>query len=569
MKVEQLNFNEIPFIVPTEKRLVNKLESLVQDLKECGSERTASFAIKHWNKYMEELETQMVFIMIKYSLDTQNKRNKEAQDRINVLSPLVSKYRNEYMKILAKARYRKALEEKYGKYLFKMYDNSLKAFDPKIMEDLVKENQLSSKYDEIMGGAKIEFRGQTLNTSQLGKFMQDKDQEVRREAAIAFDKWLGEHEQEIGDIYSQLVTLRDGMAKKLGFKNFVDLGYIRMGRTDYDAKKVKKYRAQVGETVVPVCEKLYKQQAKALGIKNPQYYDYNVRFASGNPHPIGDEKVLVNAAKEMYSSMSSETKDFFNLMMKNELMDLTARAGKAPGGFCATLPLYQEPFIFSNFNGTQGDVDVLTHEGGHAFQAYLCTGIKVPEYREATMESCEIHSMSMEFFAWPYMEKFFGEDADKYRYGHLCGAIEFLPYGISVDEFQHWVYEHPNATHEERCKVWREIENKYTPHKKYDECPTLNKGTYWLRQGHIFGAPFYYIDYTLAQVVAFQFLVEDRKNHASAWKKYLKLCKCGGKYPFVELLEHNHLHNPFEDGTVAKVMSKLTKILKEFDASKF
>ena len=569
MKTESLKFSEIPFIVPTEKRLVNKLESLVNDLKECGSARTASLAIKHWNKYMEELYTQLSFIYVKYSLETQNKKYKDAQNRVDELIPLISKYDNEFKKILVKARYRKDLEAQYGKYLFKMYDNSLKAFDPKIMKDLEEENKLTSKYDEIMGGAQIEFRGETLNLSQLGKYMQDKDQETRREAAKAMDKWLGEHEKDIADIYTQLVILRDGMAKKLGFKNFVDLGYIRMGRTDYNAKMVKQYRAQIAESVVPVAQKLYKQQMKSLGIKNPQYYDYNVQFASGNALPAGDPKYLVECAKHMYSKLSPQSKEFFEFMLDHELMDLEAKPGKAPGGYCTTLALYKEPFIFSNFNGTEGDVSVLTHEGGHAFQAYLCFDIKVPEYREATMESCEIHSMSMEFFAWPYLDEFFGKDAQKARYSHLADAIEFLPYGISVDEFQHWVYEHPNATHEERCAIWKDIENRYTPHKKYDELPTLNKGTYWMRQGHIFGSPFYYIDYTLAQVVAFQFLIEDRKNHERAWKKYFKLCKCGGRYPFTELLEHNHVKNPFEDGVIDSIMSKLTKILKEFDTSKF
>ncbi len=564
-----MKFSEYPFIVPTEKRLINKLESLVQDLRECGSVRTANLAVKHWNKYMEELSTELSIIMVKYTLDTTNKRYREAQERVDELTPIISKYTNDYMRILAKAKYRKELEKLYGKYLFKMYDNSLKAFDPIIMKDLEEENKLTSKYDQVMGGAMIDFRGEKLNLSQLGKYMSDVDRETRKEAAMAMDKWLGEHENEIADIYSQLVKVRNGMAKKLGFKNFVDLGYIRMGRTDYNAKMVKKYRAQIAESVVPLAQKLYKQQMKSIGVKDPQYYDYNLKFLSGNAKPAGDEKYLVGVAKDMYSHLSSESKEFFDFMTKYELMDLSARAGKAPGGYCTNFPLYQSPFIFSNFNGTQGDVDVLTHEGGHAFQAYLCFGIKIPEYREATMESCEIHSMSMEFFAWPYYEKFFKEDANKARYAHLVDAIEFLPYGISVDEFQHWVYEHPEASHEERCKVWKEIESRYTPHKVYDECPTLNKGTYWMRQGHIFSTPFYYIDYTLAQVVAFQFLVEDRKDHAKAWKKYFKLCKCGGKYPFVELLEKNHLHNPFEDGTIEKVMSKLTKILKEFDTSKF
>ena len=570
MKEEKsLKFSELPFIVPTEKRMRNKFEGLIKDLKECGSARTAALVIKHFNKYMDELSTQGSIIYVKYACDTTKLAYKKAQERLDELSPIISQYYTEFIKVLAKAKYRKELEAQYGKFLFKKFDMSLKAFDEKIVPDMIQQNKLTSKYDEIMGGTQIDFRGEKLNLSQLGKYTQSSDRDTRREAAQALDGWLKAHDEELGNLYSELVLLRDGMAKKLGFKNFVELGYMNMGRTDYNAKMVKGYREQIVTEVVPVCQKLYKTQMKLLGIKNPQYYDYNLSFASGNPVPAGDANFILNTAHEMYSKMSKETKEYFDAMVDREMMDLEARKGKAPGGFCTTFDDYNTPFIFSNFNGTSGDVDVLTHEGGHGFQMYLCAGIKIPEYRNPTMEEAEIHSMSMEFFAWPYADKFFGKDGDKYRYSHLVDAIEFLPYGITVDEFQHWVYEHPKATHEERCAEWKRIESRNLPHRQFDDCPTLNAGRWWLRQGHIFTSPFYYIDYTLAQVCAFQFLIEDRKSHDKAWKKYVKLCKCGGKYPFVELLEKNHVKNPFEEGTIHKIMGGLNKILKEFTPEKY
>ena len=565
MKVEPIKFSQYPFIVPTEKRTVNKLEKLLAEIKECGSINTAATAIKHWNKYMDELETQGSIIYVRYTLDSTNPRNKKAMAVLDEFGPLLSKYQVEYGKVLAKARYRKDLEAKYGKYLLKQIDISLKAFDEKIIQESIEENKLSTRYSEILGGAQIPFRGEVLNLSQIGKYTQDLDRDTRREAAQALDKWLGEHDEELGQIYSDLVKVRNEKAKKLGFKNFVELGYLEMGRTDYTAKEVKKYREQLYQSVVPACQKLYKQQMKNLGIKNPQFYDYNVSFKSGNPVPAGDEKYLVGVANKMYHALGKESGEFFDFMVKYELLDLSARPGKVPGGYCTDFPLYKSPFIFSNFNGTAGDVDVLTHEGGHAFQAYLCADFKVPQYRQAGMEACEIHSMSMEFFAYPYAEGFFGKDAKKYLYHHLSGALEFLPYGACVDEFQHYVYEHPTATHADRCAKWKELEEKYTPHKTYDECPNLNRGIWWLRQSHIFKRPFYYIDYTLAQVVAFQFFLEDQKNHEKAWKHYLKYTKMGGKYPFTELLERAHLRNPFEDGTVDKAVKGVVKYLKEFE----
>ena len=568
MKKQPIKFSEYPFIVPNEKQVIKKMAKFVEDLRACNDAPSALKVIKRIDNYTEDLGTEMCIIYVLYSCYTDNEEYKAAQDKIDELSPVMSKYANEMSKILVAAPYRPELEKKLGSFLFKKYENSLKAFDEKIIPELIKENKLSSEYDMIVGGAQIEFRGQTLNLSQLGKYAQDKDRQTRKEASQAMDKWVGENEAKIGQIYDDLVHIRTEIAHKLGYKTFTELGYIRMGRTDYNADMVKVYRDQIARDVVPLCNKLYKLQMKNLGIRKPQAYDYNLMFANGNPTPAGNREYLVNEAHKMYSDLGPESKEFFEFMMKYELMDLEARKGKAPGGYQISFDAYGSPFIFSNFNGTSGDVNVLTHEGGHAFQCYLSGGIKIPEYRQPTMESCEIHSMSMEFFAWPYMEGFFGKDAEKYKYSHLADSIEFLPYGATIDEFQHWVYENPDATHEQRCAFFHELEQKYSPQKKYDDCPTLAKGTYWLRQSHVFGSPFYYIDYTLAQVVAFQFAIENMKNHEKAWKKYIKLCKCGGKYPFLELLEKNHLRNPFIEGNIKKVIRPLEKVLKGFDTSK-
>ena len=562
MKHVELKFADYPFVVPNAKTIGKKLQGIIDELAKAQDFKSALPLIKKWNKAMTDIYTNFSVIYVKYSCDTENEKYVKAQEKCDEISPIISNYATQFSKILTKAPYRPELEKKFGSYLLKMYDNQLKVFDEKIIPDLVEENKLSSEYDRLRGSAQIEFRGGKYNLSQMGKFISDKDRATRKEAAIASDKWWGENEQKFAELYDKLVHLRDKIAKELGYKNFVELGYLRLGRLDYTSKEVEGYRKQISDEVVPLAQKLYKEQIKRLKVRNPQYYDYTLVFASGNPTPAGDEKYLVDQAYKMYSSLGKEGEEFFSYMTRNGLMDLSARKGKAPGGYCTTFDKYAAPFIFSNFNGTDGDVNVLTHEGGHAFQAYLSSAITVPEYRSPTLEACEIHSMSMEFFAYPYLEGFFGKDAEKYKYSHITDAIKFLPYGITIDEFQHWVYENPNATHEERCAKYRKIESKYTPHKKYDDCPTLKKGAWWLKQGHVFGSPFYYIDYTLAQVVAFQFAADMNKNHDRAWKKYVKLCKFGGKAPFQALLKANNLRNPFEPGNVKKAIAPLKRLLK-------
>ncbi len=565
-----MKFEEFQLRVPQLKKVEKKLNGFIDNLSKAQSASEALNVIKKFNKYSDNLFSDATVVSINYSLDTKNLVYAKAQDIMDEISPYISNLYDKWNKIISKLPYRDELEKKLGHYYFQMIDNQLRTFDEKIIPELVEENKLISQYDKILGSAQIEFNGETLNLSQIGKYTTDSNREVRRAAYIALDNWMGEHEEEIGNIYDRLVHLRDTIAKKLGFKNFIELSYLRLGRCDYNAQDVALYREQIAREVVPICQKLYKRQAKRLNMKQSKMatYDYNISFLTGNPKPAGDHDYLVLKAKEMYEDMSKESNEFINFMLDNHLMDLKARDGKAPGGYETYMAKYGSPFIFANFNGTADDVATLTHEVGHAFQAYLSRNIKIPEYRNPTLEACEIHSMSMEFFAHKYMESFFKEDMNKYLYSHIEGAIEFLPYGISIDEFQHWVYENPNATHMERCAKFKEIESRYTPHKNYIDAPTFGHGAYWIRQAHVFSTPFYYIDYTIAQVCAFQFLGEMNKNREKAWQKYVKLCKFGGQLPLVGLLKKNHLRNPMEEGNVKKAIAPAVKILNSIDDSK-
>ena len=572
MKNLDIKFEDIPIKKLSYKSTEKKLVSFIEQLKAATDFKSGLKVIKAFDRYMSKFSTNITVISIRHSLNTTDEKIAKYQDQVDEMMPVIGNLINMWNKVLLKVPFRAELEKKFTPYYFQMIENSLKSFDEKIIPELIEINKLSSAYDRILGSAQIEYKGKTYNISQMGKFAKSKVREERKEASIKIDEYFQAHEKEIGDIYGKLVLLRDQAAKKLGFKNFVELGYLSLGRVDYDEKMVAKYREQIAKEVVPLAQKLCKTQAKRIGIplKKMYSYDYNLMFLSGNPEPIGDTKYLVDSATKMYHEMSAESGEFFDFMKEHHLLDLEARPGKQPGGYMTFLDEYKFPFIFSNFNGTAGDVDVLTHEVGHAFQGYLSRNIKPSDFRQATMETSEIHSMSMEFFAWPWMNLFFDKEADKYRYAHLVDAIQFLPYGITIDEFQHWVYNHPTATHEERCAAYQEIERRYTPHKVYpDEMKAAKHGAWWMRQSHIFGAPFYYIDYTLAQVCAFQFLVEMDKNQPKAWKKYVKLCKCGGRYPYCTTLAKNHLRNPFEEGNVAKVIRPLKKILNRFDESKF
>ncbi len=559
IKVGKLNLDKIK----------STLLPLIEEFKNANSFEEQDKLFKKINKEVDNIQTDASIIYVRYTINTQDKKYKKLQEKLDEISPYISQIGNEFNKAMIESEFRSDFENKYGTHLFKMIETSMKCFDEKIIPELQEINKLTSEYTSLIASAQIEYNGEKYTLAQLAKFSDSLDRNVRKEVALLSSKFFEDNDKKIGDIYDKLVKLRTQMAKKLGFESFIELGYYSLGRTDYNAEMVEEYRNQIKKDLVPFSKKLFFRQAKRIKIKNPQYYDYAINFLSGNAKPNGNKEFMINQAKKMYQELSKETDFFFNFMVENELMDLEAKPGKAPGGYMTYFPKYKAPFIFSNFNGTSGDVDVLTHEFGHAFQGYMSRNIEVPDYRSPTLEACEMHSMSMEFLTYPWMNLFFGENEEKYRYSHLVDAICFIPYGATVDEFQHWVYAHPEATHEERCKIYKEIEEQYLPHKKYDDVEIYQKGRFWMKQRHIIESPFYYIDYTLAQVVAFQFFNEDNKNHEKAWKKYVKLCKLGGKYPFTELLDKAHINNPFVDGTIKKTIKPLKKYLDNIDDMKY
>lgn len=559
-----MKFNEYQYERPdleTFKREMEELLSLI------GTDKDPSIeieAIQKVFKLQDYIDSMMQLVGIRNSLDTKDAFYEEEQSFLDENSPHIQEMNQKFINKLLESSNRKALEDEFGTYIFDKYEVAKRTFKKEIIPDLQQENKLSTAYSKLLAGAEIEFDGGTYNLSQMTPFTQHKDRDIRHRAQLAVSAWFETEENEIDRIYDEMVKVRHNIAKTLGYDNFVRLAYDRLGRTDYGAKEVKKYREQIYEEVVPYVSELVKRKGKRLGIEELKSYDLALSFLSGNPTPKGDRAWQVNHAKDMYEAMSKETSDFFNFMLDHELLELDAKPGKQGGGYCTFIPEYDSPFIFANFNGTSHDVDVLTHEAGHAFQIFQSKNL-LPEYRWPGYEGAEIHSMSMEFLAWPWIDKFFEEDTEKYKFNHLAGAISFLPYGVAVDEFQHGIYEQPNLSKEERKSLWRSIEKKYLPFKDYDDDTFLEKGTFWYRQGHIFGAPFYYIDYTLAQVVAFQYWVQSHDDYEKAFSKYLDLCKLGGSKGFLDLLKSADLKNPFIDGTIKETLIPLKEYLDSID----
>lgn len=554
-------FTHLHYERPDLDSLLAQIEERRVALEQAGS---AAEQYDHWqeiNALSADWHTAETLAHIRHSINSLDPFYKEEQDFYDAVSPRVQEIKVKLYRTLLGSPFRAELEETVGDHVFRMAELELKTFSPEVMDLLAQENRLVSEYNALRAAAQIEFRGQKLTLAQITPYTQDADPGVRREAIQKSTAFYAENLEAFDRIFDELVKLRTEIAHRLGYENYLALGYARMGRLDYGPKDVAGYREAVLKYIVPVAKKLRQRQAKRIGVKTLNFYDEGYEYPTGNPKPIGTEQEMLKHAQKMYHELAPEAGEFFDFMLEHELMDLQARTGKRGGGYCTFLINYRAPFIFSNFNGTAHDVEVLTHEAGHAFQVYRSRNAILPEYIWPTMESAEIHSMSMEFLTWPWMKPFFGESTQRFYFSHLAQSLNFIPYGCLVDHFQEEVYTHPELTPAERRQTWRRLEKKYLPHRRYEDLTVLEEGAFWFRQLHIYNMPLYYIDYTLAQVCAFQFWKLSRENRQQAWQQYLALCNAGGRYPFRKLVEIAGLRNPLDEGTLPAVVDEIAQYL--------
>lgn len=540
-------FSDMPYVRPDLDFLGEKIDEHVEELKAAQTFAEADRAYVALEKVFSGVETAVTLCFIRHSVDTEDEFYAAEKEYLDEAMPQFQQIQQQASLVLYHSPWRPDFEKKYGTLLFTNMEIQLRTFDPKLIPDMQEENKLTTAYAKLIASAQIPFEGQVLNLAQLGPYKESTDPDMRKKAWLAQAAFYTEHQQELDDIYDKLTALRTKMGRAMGYETFVPLGYDRMQRNCYTEADVKKFREAIVAYVVPLADRLYRQQAERLGVSYPlSYADTAPMFLTGNPRPKGTADDILAAGKKFYHELSPEASAFIDVMFKNELMDVLSRKGKEGGGYCAGIPDYKVPFIFANFNGTQGDVEVLTHEGGHAFAGYTARNIFPMELQSPTMESCEIHSMSMEFFAWPWAEDFFGQEADKYRYSHLTGALTFLPYGTMVDHFQHIVYENPGLTPNERHEKWAELTKIYMPWIKLGDMPFWGEGKAWQRQSHIYEVPFYYIDYCLAQSVALQFWALMQQDRTEAWQRYYKLVKLAGTRTYRELVAAAGLNDPFE-----------------------
>lgn len=556
-------FRDIPYKRYTIEEGRSAFEKAEKAMKEAAGVHSVLAAKKIFDDAAIEYATAVSLANCRFTLDTRNEFYTKEVEYYDQVSPLFEELSVKFNDLLLTTPFRKELELHINKRILQKAELSKKSFSPAVIEDCQKENALVTEYSKLMAGMTFLWQGKETPLSALRGELENGDRDVRRECAIAIGKGLKKHEKELDGLYDRLVKIRTVIAHKLGYKSFTELGYYRMGRLDYDATMVKAFRNNVQKDLVPVVKELKERIARELDIDRITFYDDAIYSGGPVPKPLLDAKGIFQAAEEMYDDMNPEIGAFMHRMLEAEAFDVEAREGKWGGGYCTTFPKYKQPFILANFNGSCGDVDVITHEFGHALAANFVFYGGDMDLDVGGMETAECHSMSMEFLSWKYTEKFFGESANAYRKKHLLSSLSFIPYGVIVDEFQHEIYDHPDYTPEERKAVYRRLEEKYRPYMDFKDIPYIEEGTRWQYQMHIYETPFYYIDYCLAQTVALWFLVKSRENYQKALDDYLTFLKAGGQKSFEALLETAGIPSPFKEGSLKELSQKVLEIAEE------
>ncbi len=562
---EKFTFGELEYTRPDIEELKKFYVALNERVQNARSYEEVKACILEEETFSSRFSTLVTIMEIRHTVDTSDKFYEGEDEFFNQAFPEAMPYMQAFNMALLNSPFRKDIDEEYGEQFLKSVQLGVECFSEKNIALMQEENELTTRYQRLTAACKIPFDGGEHNLYGIMKYFSDPDREVRKRAAKKYAEFFETNDKELGEIFDRLVKIRHQMGVNMGFSNFIPLGYKKQGRMDYDEKDVAAFRRQVLEEIVPFCETLYKAQAKRIGVDKIRFYDEQLIFTDGNAVPVGDRAYLVEQARKMYHDMSKETGEFIDFMIEHELMDLDNKPNKAAAGYMTTLSDYKAPFVFSCFNGTTGDVDVLTHEMGHAFAGYMAMRRQPLQalWSEPT-DIAEIHSMSMEQFAYPYAELFFGEKAEKYRFQHLQEALTFVPFGVAVDEFQHIAYEHPDMTPEERTAAWSALEKKYMPWRDYGEDNEFfTRGGWWYHKAHIFQYPFYYINYTLTTMGALEFKEKQATDKKACWEDYMTLCSLGGSLGYLDTLKAANLANPFAPGGVKRAVSYAIEILNK------
>jgi len=515
-----------------------------------------------WNALESYIGSEAGRISYNYSKDMSDRRLELAERYIREkISVVIDKPGFRLTKAFLASKHRNALSDRYGTILPDQYELWLEPLNPVNTALGIKTGNLAVEYEKMVAEAIVEVGGEKINLSKARSLWLSPDGKLREEAYRAVGDWfLGSH-QKTASIYSAMVSHRHQMGINLGYKNFIPLAYKIRGRMGYGVEDVADFRSLIKKHVVPAFRRVLKERAKLLGQKTIKPWDllYDPRVDM----PLGSAPIdqQLDNAQKVFESLSPVLADHFKNMRRGGLIDLENRPNKQAGAYCTQFSDEERVVVFCNSTGDADDIRVLVHEMGHAFQSWESQKIEAVELQMGSAELAEIYSMGMEFLSLPHSNEFFGTaESKKFTRQKWIDSLYSLCYICVVDEFQHWVYQNPKSKNTARDEKWIEIYTKYLPEVSFSGIEKYAK-TRWYLQRHIFIAPFYYIDYALAEVIAIQLAMLAAEDPKKTIRKYLALCKVGGTKSFLQTVNYSGLKSPFNAKLIVELVAYANKQL--------
>ena len=434
----------------------------------------------------------------------------------------------------------------------------------------VRQTELVTEAQTINGAMTVEFEGEERTFPQMSKYLESNDRVQRQAAWMAMSARRMEDSERLSEIFDELLSIRHQMATNAGFESYTQYMFRAMHRFDYTIEDCLEFHDSVESVCMPTLKRINKDRCDGLGISELSPWDVNEKGGSGpdihgreplRPFETVDE--MVEKLSEMFHEISSDLGGKFDKLVEMDTLDLDTRKGKAPGGYQYYLEKSRVPFIFMNAAGLQGDLETMIHEAGHAFHSLYCGHLELIDERDYPIEFAEVASMSMELLTQPWWDKFYeSEEADRARRAHLEGVVFLLPWIATIDSFQHWIYANPGHSREERAEVWLSIRDKFgsdmdwTGHTDFRELS-------WQQQGHLFGVPFYYIEYGIAQLGSLQLWKTQMGDPQKALDDYANAMTLGNTRTLPELFSAADLELGFNEGHFMSLMGTVETALSE------
>jgi len=429
------------------------------------------------------------------------------------------------------------------------------------------EARLTQQYQKLSGSLTVQFRGEERTLVQMGRYLEETDRELRKEAWEASARRRLREGDKFEKQFDDLMALRRRIASNAGFENYRDFVFKERRRFDYTPADCEAFHKAVETCVVPLMKEIQKRRKGDMGLDTLRPWDLSVDPLGRDPlKPFTEVSEMVERSQKIFDRLDGGLAGWFQQMQDLKLLDLDNRKGKAPGGYQCGLEESRLPFIFMNAVGVQRDVETLLHEAGHAFHSMASREEDLTAYRHAPLEFCEVASMSMELLGGEFLEEFYGTDeANRARQTHLEGIIGIFPWIATVDAFQHWIYTHPDHTPEERKAAWLELMDRFGGDVDWAGFEDI-RSYLWHRQLHIFIHPFYYIEYGIAQLGALQVWANSQKDKAGALKAYQESLALGGSRTLPELFEAAGCQFDFSERTVAPLMELVGRELEKLSS---